>query len=310
MHASLSMLAMPAASAARRCTASSPGWRRRGTSSARSGPRAGSCGESAEFRCTDETRSRVPTVHRSPSLVRVPPVGKPCHSGLVPVTPARNQQAIDGCPAKTGIPHMGRPSRRLKRPSHSAGRQTRARRPRLRTSLQVLKNLQRESELSLSQDEIPNGWEEAAAAERRLAGLGPVNLRAEWRKLVAYSRGGADHDLALARLGAEGAGRPGGPQRSRTIPSSTGRHCSAWETSLPGDERAAAPGPRLGAHRVLAAQRHVGAGAGSARLHPAGGAGRVVPPGAGRAGGIADSRTKLEYNVGRFCATDITNPGT
>jgi len=39
------------------------------------------------------------------------------------------------------------------------------------------------------QDEIPVGWEEAAAAERRLAGLGPVNLRAEWRKLVAYSEG-------------------------------------------------------------------------------------------------------------------------
>jgi hypothetical protein len=42
---------------------------------------------------------------------------------------------------------------------------------------------------SLSEDEIPSGWEEAAAAERRLAGLGEVNLRAEWRKLVAYSEG-------------------------------------------------------------------------------------------------------------------------
>ena len=50
------------------------------------------------------------------------------------------------------------------------------------------KELQREL-LSLKQDEIPAGWEEAAAAERRLAGLGPVNLRAEWRKLVAYSEG-------------------------------------------------------------------------------------------------------------------------
>jgi len=46
-----------------------------------------------------------------------------------------------------------------------------------------------ERELSLSQDEIPNGWEEAAAAERRLAGLAPVNLPCEWRKLVAYSEG-------------------------------------------------------------------------------------------------------------------------
>jgi len=43
--------------------------------------------------------------------------------------------------------------------------------------------------LSQQQDEIPIGWEEAAAAERRLAGLGPVNLRTEWRKLVAYSEG-------------------------------------------------------------------------------------------------------------------------
>jgi len=39
------------------------------------------------------------------------------------------------------------------------------------------------------QDEIPVGWEEAAAAERRLAGLGPVNLRAEWRKLLAHVEG-------------------------------------------------------------------------------------------------------------------------
>ena len=46
-----------------------------------------------------------------------------------------------------------------------------------------------ERELSLSEGEIPSGWEEAAAAERGLAGLGPVNLRAEWRKLVAYSEG-------------------------------------------------------------------------------------------------------------------------
>jgi hypothetical protein len=42
---------------------------------------------------------------------------------------------------------------------------------------------------ALSEGEIPSGWEEAAAAERCLAGLGPVNLRAEWRKLVAYSEG-------------------------------------------------------------------------------------------------------------------------
>jgi len=48
-----------------------------------------------------------------------------------------------------------------------------------------------ERELSLSQDKIPDGWEAAAAAERRLAGLGPVNLRAEWRKLVAHAEGSA-----------------------------------------------------------------------------------------------------------------------
>jgi hypothetical protein len=46
-----------------------------------------------------------------------------------------------------------------------------------------------EGEHAPSQDEIPVGWEEAAAAERRLAGLAPVNLACEWRKLVAYSEG-------------------------------------------------------------------------------------------------------------------------
>ena len=39
------------------------------------------------------------------------------------------------------------------------------------------------------QDEIPDGWQEAAAAERRLAGLPDVDYRVEWRKLVAYSEG-------------------------------------------------------------------------------------------------------------------------
>jgi len=42
---------------------------------------------------------------------------------------------------------------------------------------------------ALSEGEIPSGWEEAAAAERRLAGLGAVNLPCEWRKLLAYSEG-------------------------------------------------------------------------------------------------------------------------
>ena len=46
-----------------------------------------------------------------------------------------------------------------------------------------------EREQLSQQDEIPQGWEAAAAAERRLAGLGPVNLACEWRKLVAYSEG-------------------------------------------------------------------------------------------------------------------------
>jgi len=39
------------------------------------------------------------------------------------------------------------------------------------------------------QDEIPDGWKDAAAAERRLAGLPEVDYRVEWRKLVAYSEG-------------------------------------------------------------------------------------------------------------------------
>ena len=101
---------------------------------------------------------------------------------------------------------MGRPSRRLKRPSHSAGRQTRARRPRLELSSGSKEPSERERALS-QQDEIPDGWEEAAAAERRLAGLGPVNLPARVAQARRLQRGGADHDLALARLGAEGAGR-------------------------------------------------------------------------------------------------------
>ena len=51
-----------------------------------------------------------------------------------------------------------------------------------------LRSSEGEQQLS-QQDEIPVDWEAAAAAERRLAGLGPVNLMAEWRKLVAYSEG-------------------------------------------------------------------------------------------------------------------------
>jgi len=42
-----------------------------------------------------------------------------------------------------------------------------------------------ERELSLS-DSIPNGWREAAAAERRRADSPPVNLDAEWRKHLLW----------------------------------------------------------------------------------------------------------------------------
>jgi hypothetical protein len=46
-----------------------------------------------------------------------------------------------------------------------------------------------EGEQLSQQDEIPDGWKEAAAAERRLAGLPDVDLRLEWRKLVNHTEG-------------------------------------------------------------------------------------------------------------------------
>ena len=93
-----------------------------------------------------------------------------------------------------------------------------------------------ERELSLSQDEIPDGWEEAAAAERRLAGLGPVNLRREWRKLVAYSEGAR---ITIWRwrgwaLKARGDRAASTATRSATMPARVAEPC---DDTLPGDER-------------------------------------------------------------------------
>ena len=84
---------------------------------------------------------------------------------------------------------------------------------------------------ALSEGEIPIGWEEAAAAERRLAGLGPVNLRAEWRKLVAYSEGAR---ITIWRwrgwaLKAHADAAPGSENVNKIN--------TAADTSLPGDER-------------------------------------------------------------------------
>jgi len=93
--------------------------------------------------------------------------------------------------------------------------------------------------LSLSQDEIPIGWEEAAAAERRLAGLGPVNLRAEWRKLVAYSEGAR---ITIWRwrgwvLKARGERNPSADTRNCSGAGTLSDGATPCGDALPGDER-------------------------------------------------------------------------
>ena len=104
----------------------------------------------------------------SDQVYLVPPADSRARAGI----PARNGTPVP--PDETPVPQRGTPDSR---------------------ATPAVKNLSSgskepsERELSLSQDEIPNGWEAAAAAERRLAGLAPVNLMAEWRKLVAYSEG-------------------------------------------------------------------------------------------------------------------------
>ena len=92
-----------------------------------------------------------------------------------------------------------------------------------------------ERELSLSQDEIPEGWEDAAAAERRLAGLGSVNLMAEWRKLVAHVEGAP---ITIWRwrgwvLKARGERSRGGEQSTEGLENGATPRGDA----LPGDER-------------------------------------------------------------------------
>jgi len=88
--------------------------------------------------------------------------------------------------------------------------------------------------LSLSQDEIPDGWKEAAAAERRLAGLPDVNYRVEWRKLVAYSEGAR---ITIWRWRGWALRARGGPLGSDLGAAPQGAPNGSKLEPLPGDER-------------------------------------------------------------------------
>jgi len=89
---------------------------------------------------------------------------------------------------------------------------------------------------ALSADLIPIGWEAAAAAERGLAGLGPVNLRAEWRKLVAYSEG-ARITIWRWRGWALKARADGSRSSAEDFDPRAAFNLSSAEEKLPGDER-------------------------------------------------------------------------
>ena len=113
-------------------------------------------------------------------------------------------------------------------------------------------------------------------------GCGEVNLRAEWRKLVAYSEGQRItiwrwRGWALkARRGCDRTNTPIAGDTTAVAKSRNPVDCRP-----PARRRAAAAaGARLGAPRLLAARRVLGPGAGSAGLHAAGGLDRVVPQGA------------------------------
>ena len=89
----------------------------------------------------------------------------------------------------------------------------------------------------LSEGEIPDGWEEAATAERRRAGLPDVDLRVEWRKLVIYAAGERITLGSLADVGDAGPARPHQHADRRRSTAVVNPETLPNAAPLPGDER-------------------------------------------------------------------------
>ena len=77
----------------------------------------------------------------------------------------------------------------------------------------------------------------AGAAERRLAGLGPVNLMAEWRKLVAYSEGARITIWRWRGWALKARGERSALAEQGGEPVQHAEHSDVTMVTLPGDER-------------------------------------------------------------------------